>query len=24
VQHFVDYFAEAFNQDPDIAEMLTI
>ncbi|MGZ5200703.1 MAG: LysR family transcriptional regulator [Telluria sp.] len=23
VQHFVDYFAEAFSQDPDIAEMLT-
>jgi DNA-binding transcriptional LysR family regulator len=22
VQHFVDYFAEAFSQDPDIAEML--
>lgn len=23
VQHFVDYFADAFSQDPDIAEMLT-
>jgi DNA-binding transcriptional LysR family regulator len=23
VQHFVDYFADAFGQDPDIAEMLT-
>lgn len=23
VQHFVNYFAEAFNQDPDIAEMLS-